>query len=291
MTNQVTVGLDGSSESNAAAHWAAREAELRNTALELVHAIEWLEHPPLPVATSETRRHWAENVLRETCDELRRLHPLLDITTREVGGLPSEALTAASRSSAMLVIGSRGLGSIVGFVVGSVGSATIAATEQPVVLVRSSGDAVAPADGLRTHGAVVVGVDTRGPCDKLLAFAFEEAAHRRAALHVVHGWTPPPILSYTPALDPGVQQEMANGTTETMEEMLRPWRDKFPSVEAEARVLIGQAAIQLVKAGTDAALVVVGRRIRSSTFGPYIGPITHAVLHHSTAPVAVVAHD
>lgn len=191
----------------------------------------------------------------------------------------------------MLVIGSRGLGSIAGFIVGSVGSATIAATEHPVVLVRSSGNAVTPADGLRTHGAVVAGVDTRQLCDKLLAFAFEEAAHHRAALHVLHGWTPPPILSYAPALDPVVLQETAHGITATLQEMLRPWRDKFPSVEVEVRAPIGHAAIQLVEAASDASLVVVGRRIRSSTLGSHIGPITHAVLHHSTAPVAVVAHD
>ncbi|MCY0944531.1 universal stress protein [Streptomyces antarcticus] len=169
MTNQVTVSLDGSGASTAAAHWAAREAELRNTALELVHATEWLEQPPLLLASTEIRGQWAENLLCETSDELRRLHPLLDITTREGAGPPSEALAAAARSSTMLVIGSRGLGSIAGFIVGSVGSATIAATEHPVVLVRSSGNAVAPADGLRTHGAVVAGVDTRQLCDKLFA--------------------------------------------------------------------------------------------------------------------------
>ncbi|MER6516547.1 universal stress protein [Streptomyces sp. NPDC001553] len=46
-----------------------------------------------------------------------------------------------------------------------------------------------------------------------------------------------------------------------------------------------------MEAGSEAALLVVGRRIRSSTLSSHIGPITHAVLHHSTAPVAVVAHD
>ncbi|MEU2831883.1 universal stress protein [Streptomyces lavendulae] len=132
----MTVSLDSSGASTAA-HRAAREAELRNTALELVHATEWLEQPPLLLASTEIRGQWAENLLRETSDELRRLHPLLDITTREGAGPPSEALAAAVRSSTMLVIGSRGLGSIAGFIVGSVGSATIAATEHPVVLLRS----------------------------------------------------------------------------------------------------------------------------------------------------------
>ncbi|MFD5929037.1 universal stress protein, partial [Streptomyces griseoaurantiacus] len=36
--------------------------------------------------------------------------------------------------------------------------------------------------------------------------------------------------------------------------------------------------------------VVVGRRVRRTLFGVHIGAVTHAVMHHATAPVAVVAH-
>lgn len=55
---------------------------------------------------------------------------------------------------------------------------------------------------------------------------------------------------------------------------------------------MGQAAIQILDASSDAALVVVGRRIReAAAIGTHIGAITHAVLHHSAAPVAVIAHD
>lgn len=49
-------------------------------------------------------------------------------------------------------------------------------------------------------------------------------------------------------------------------------------------------ANHLVDASRKASLVVVGRKIRRSPIGAHIGPVTHAVLHHSTAPVAVVAH-
>ncbi|KOU22782.1 hypothetical protein ADK51_19265 [Streptomyces sp. WM6368] len=44
-------------------------------------------------------------------------------------------------------------------------------------------------------------------------------------------------------------------------------------------------------ASSGAALVVVGRRIRRPAVGARIGPLTHAVMHHATSPVAVVAHD
>ncbi|MFD8638374.1 universal stress protein [Streptomyces sp. NPDC059533] len=82
MANRVTVGLDGSPEGTAAARWAAHEAEVRGASLDLVHAEEWLENPPLPVTTTEERRQWAAAVLRDTADETRRVHPSLKIDTR-----------------------------------------------------------------------------------------------------------------------------------------------------------------------------------------------------------------
>ncbi|MGW7456351.1 universal stress protein [Streptomyces sp. NPDC054797] len=291
MPNRVTVGLDGSPESTAAARWAAREAELRGATLDLVHAEEWLENPPLPVATTEERRHWAETVLRDTAEEARRVHPSLKVDTRRVGGLPSLALTHAAEDSDMLVLGSRALGSIAGFLVGSTGSATIAEIERPVVLVRAVGRAGTAPDGEGDRGPVVVGVDIHQPCDKLLAFAFEEASFRRCPLVIVHGWSPPPILSYAPALDPGIHQEMARGITSTLDEMVRPWRDKYPAAQVDSKATIGQSAIQILDAASAAALVVVGRRIRHSAFGTHIGPIAHAVIHHAVSPVAVIAHD
>lgn len=71
---------------------------------------------------------------------------------------------------------------------------------------------------------------------------------------------------------------------------LRLWRDKYPSVEVVEVSHSGSAAAQLIDASHQASLVVVGRRIRRSPFGTHIGSVTHALLHHAAAPVAVVPH-
>ncbi|MGW2744904.1 universal stress protein [Streptomyces sp. NPDC001450] len=47
----------------------------------------------------------------------------------------------------------------------------------------------------------------------------------------------------------------------------------------------------MAEASRDAPLVVVGRRSRRARIGSHIGAVTHGVLHHSMAPVAVVPHD
>lgn len=79
--------------------------------------------------------------------------------------------------------------------------------------------------------------------------------------------------------------EMHRGLTEALE----PWRHKFPGVEVTEQAAIGKAGSHLVEATRDASMVVVGRR--RTAIGAVIGPVAHAVLHHATAPVAVVPHD
>ncbi|WP_406415989.1 universal stress protein [Streptomyces sp. NBC_00873] len=53
MSQRIAVGLDGSAESVAAAHWGAREALLRDAPLNLVHAEEWFT--PLATLTGRVR--------------------------------------------------------------------------------------------------------------------------------------------------------------------------------------------------------------------------------------------
>ncbi|WP_405982159.1 universal stress protein [Streptomyces sp. NBC_00158] len=292
MSNRITVGLDGSSGGLAAADWAAHEAELRGAALELVHVEDWPKDAPFAVPLPEPRRQWAEDFLGQTRDQLLRDHPALDISVRRIEGLAAATgLASAAAGADLLVLGSRGLGSVAGFLVGSTGSDTIPETDTPVVLVRPTDSPALSAGHAGNGGAVVLGVDLRSNCDRLLAFVSEEADRRACPLVVIHGWSPPPILSYAPALDPGVEAEIANGLKATLQELLSPWEQKYPQLAVDARTVIGQPAIQILDAAAGAALVVVGRRIRRSTLGTHIGPITHAVMHRATSPVAVVAHD
>jgi nucleotide-binding universal stress UspA family protein len=78
---------------------------------------------------------------------------------------------------------------------------------------------------------------------------------------------------------------------EAVTEVLRPWREKYPSVEIIGDTLSGKAASHLVDASREASLVVVGRRVRRAALGAHLGPVAHAVLHHSSAPVTVVPYD
>ncbi|MFJ9566294.1 universal stress protein [Streptomyces fuscichromogenes] len=93
MTRTVIVGLDGSPESRAAAEWAAREAELLEQPLKLVHVREPAPTPmaQAPLLGPETQQHWTEQIPREAAEGLRLRHPGLDVSTEQVSGRPADA--------------------------------------------------------------------------------------------------------------------------------------------------------------------------------------------------------
>ncbi|MFI0966297.1 universal stress protein [Streptomyces sp. NPDC021080] len=294
MSRTIVVGLDGSPESLAAAAWAAREARRTDAPLHLVHAWSW--HPyvygppvgvPVPLTAEDPQRAWAERLPRETAAELAADHPGLSVTAERVAEQPVTALLAAAEDAELLVLGSRGLGGVAGFLTGSVAQAVVARSRTPIVLVRAG--ARPPESAGREE--VVLGLDLEHPDASVIAFAFRAAARRATDLHVVHGWSLPPYYGYSGAADAGVDEELLTEVRGQLAEVLTPWREKFPAVEVREQAVIGGAGRHLVEASRNAALVVVGRRNRRSPVGGHVGPVTQAVLHHSTAPVAVIPHD
>jgi nucleotide-binding universal stress UspA family protein len=301
MIRTVVTGLDGSPESRAAAEWAAREANLRGLPLKVVHVWEPAPDPlaQAPLMGAETQQHWSERIPREAGEGLRLRHPGVDVTVEQVTGQPADTLVSAAKDAELLVLGSRGLSGVGGFLVGSVGLSVVAHSKRPVVLVRAGEQAadeheMDPAgipSAATAYRPVVLGLDADMPADAVIEFAFEEAARRETRLRVVYGWSLPPYYVYGLSLDADLNAELSHEETDALTEALRPWRHKYPNVEVVPEPRVGSAAGHLVDASREASLVVIGRRIRRSVIGAHIGPVAHGVLHHATAPVAVVAHD
>ncbi|WP_037624626.1 universal stress protein [Streptomyces aureus] len=311
MPRTVTVGLDGSLESRAAAAWAAREAALRDLPLKLVHVWEPVPEPMAQASGTDTgtRQHRSERsemrvppaegrrrIPREAAEAVRQLHPELEVVTEQLPGRPADVLVQAAEDAELLVLGSRGLGGLGGFMVGSVGLSVVARVQRPVVLVRAPGQA---ADEPATHadGAsipvppVVLGLDVEHPDEALIAFAFEAARRRETSLRVVHTWYPPPYYAYGTPVNPALHEALALSAEAELEKVLSPWRTRFPDVEVAELTRYGSPADHLVKASQGAALIVVGRNARHLPLGAHIGHTTHSVLHHAGVPVAVVPHD
>ena len=297
MSRTITVGIDGSAESRAAAEWAAREALLRGLPVKLVQVWQPVPEPmaEAPLLGADTHQHWTERILREAADALRSLHPGLEVSTEQLTGQPAELLTAAAGEAELLVLGSRGLSGLGGFLVGSVGQSVVAHSERPVILVRCGEQEAAEHDTGAVGdpaGPVVLGLDVRAPDAAPIEFAFEAAERGSVPLRVVHAWNPPSYYySYGMAMDPEVTTTVAHSHAAALDETLRPWRQKHPGVEVVTESRWISPSLLLIEASQDASLVVVGRRVRRSPVGAHIGTVAHAVLHHATAPLAVVAHD
>ncbi|MGI5452083.1 universal stress protein [Streptomyces sp. CA-249302] len=301
MVRTVVAGLDGSAESRAAVEWAAREAQLRGLPLTIVHVWEPVPDPiaQAPLLGAETQQHWSERIPRESAEGVRLRHPGLQVTMEQPSGRPADVLAKTAEDAELLVLGSRGLSGVGGFLVGSVGLATIAHAMRPVVLVRAGEQAADEHEpdpaGIPSAAApyrpVVLGLDPAAPDDSVIEFAFDAATRRSTVLRVLYGWNLPPYYTYGLAGDPEYHDEIARQQSAALAAALLPWRQKYPDLEVVEESRAGSAANFLVDVSRDASLVVVGRRVRRSPVGFHIGPVTHAVLHHAAAPVAVVAHN
>ncbi|RRR80274.1 universal stress protein [Streptomyces sp. RP5T] len=297
MVRPVVVGLDGSGRSLAAADWAAGEALRRGLPLEVVQAWEGVTSP---CDTKQPELNWprclARRMLADAADRLREGHPELAVRTRQIAGSATDVLTAVGAEAELLVLGSRAVSAVGGFLAGSVAQVLVGRVARPVVLVQAhataAGEHLPDAEGRPSVQApyrdVVVGVDPRHPCEELLSFAFESAALRAAPLRVVHTWRLPYVRTPTVARAP---RAAAAAAAAALAGTVKPWREKFPGVEVHERVLEGRPSQVLPEAARDAGLLVVGRRIRSGRPGARTGAVTHAATHRAPCPVAVVAHD
>ncbi|MBB5938412.1 universal stress protein [Streptomyces zagrosensis] len=290
MTRPITVGVDGSPASEAAADWAAEEAVRRRLPLRVVHAWQW-EPMTVPVVNDrDEQAQWAQSLVREAGQRLAVRHPGLEITAAVLSGEPTTALVRANEDAELLVLGSRGHGALVGFLIGSHAQQVISRVARPVVSVRAPEDQ----EAARTDGEVVVG--QQGSAEDsaaVLRFAFEAAAVRGAPLRAVRAWSLPPVFAYSPlslrladeagGLEPYEKQQLA--------EALAPWREKFPQVPVREHVEIGSGGQVLLSQTAHAELLVLGRRVRRAPIGTRIGSVAHAALHHARCPVAVIPHD
>ncbi|MFH8747823.1 universal stress protein [Streptomyces rimosus] len=288
MPGTVTVGLDGTDHSLAAADWAAAEATRRGARLRLVHAWAWRPMEALVAADEEVQRRWATEVLRQAAARVAEGFPELPVSTEILADEPVAALVAASAAADLLVLGSRGHSTLVGYLLGSVGLQVLRQAAGPVVLVRSP----RPDDAARPRDEVVVGVQDVRESDPVLGFAFAAAASQGTSLRAVRAWNVPPVVVWggetmRAADDAGGLEPLER---KRLADAVRPWRERFPQVEVVEHVEMGGAGQVLLSAGARARLLVVGRRSPGRHDLRKIGAVAHAALHHAACPVAVVPH-
>lgn len=287
MTDPVVAGVDGSPASVTAARHAAEAAVARSAPLLLVHGYL---HPfrygipfdpyaiRLPPPSEEATR-----MLDEVAGGLRDRWPQLTVTVRQAPGGPAAALIDKSRTAQLLVVGSRGHGGFKGLLLGSVSAQVAAHARCPVLVIR-------PADRpLSAAGPVVVGVDGSAGSAPALQFAADDAAHRGRPLVLTHVWS---VDLSDPVRDSYAETEAAEraAAEELLAEAVATVREHHPDLAVEQRLVHALDPEQvLLRASTEAAVVVVGSRGRGGFTGLLLGSVSQALIHHAQCPV-VIAH-
>ncbi|MEV5955352.1 universal stress protein [Streptomyces sp. NPDC051987] len=284
----ITVGLDGSPESLAAARWAADEAELRRLTLRLLHAWPLLAPEPARFPAEFDQNYWAKRLVHTARAELQKRHPGLSVIGSLVADDAQDALLHAAAESEMTVLGSRGLESVQSYFMGDVSMPVVARAERPVVLVRAGNQEEGAPSAV--PGRVVVALKLHGSCDDLLDFAFHSAAARGRPLLAVHGRSLPLHARVPWGVDHDIAEEIRRDVQERLSDALHPWREKYPRVEVADGIGLESPAKAVVQAAEGAALLVVGRRAHHHGLAPRLGPVAQAAIHHGRCPVAVVPH-
>ncbi|MBV9795642.1 MAG: universal stress protein [Actinobacteria bacterium] len=265
----IVVGTDGSGESLRAVEWAAAEAARRSQPLRIVLVMAVPAHVPAatddsPVTLDELMSSMYRQSLADTAERASQVAPGVTITTELLTGSPGSTLTSASETASLLVVGAFGVG---GYGQPGAGPDTRYVTAHvscPVAVIRAPRGV--------DHGEVAVGVRTAADADATLGFAFEEAAHRRARLTVVHACDEhnPPLHDFAGRLS--------------------TWQELFPHVTVRYQQVEGRPGRVLTDYTVFSDVTVVGRHDGPNRSIGH-GSTLRSLLNHAQATVVVVPSD
>ena len=272
-TKPIVVGTDGSAQAERAVEWAAREAVLRGAPLRIVSAAEMpprMSAPAQPTGLETVATHLIgerDRALASAASAAAAAAPDLLIDTDTVDGPPAQAVTGSGSGALLLVVGSHGGGAFAAMTLGSVSRYAAVHASCPVVVVRE--------EATTANHLVAVGIRSPQDCSAALAFAFEEAHLRKAALLAVHAWQFP-------------DSHAAERAAAELDDLLNDCRGRYSDVDASRDVVHGHPGRVLADLSARADLVVLGRHGASDRLVPGPARVIHAVVNHAHGPVVTV---
>lgn len=266
LRDHVVVGWDGSAHAERALRWASNQAALEDRRLGVV-----LTDPDDTESLSRT---------------LSSLEPGVGSTGVTVAvqpGDPRDVLVDVSEHAHLLVVGSRGRGTVRSMLLGSVGAAVSHRASCPVVVSRPPGD-------LPLRRGIVVGADGAPESRPVLEFAYRQAALRDLPLTVLHSyWDAAAALAqHRQALGEDVQDPELEELRAGLATAVAGLAEQFPDVEVTLSLKHGLTDQALAPKEGAWELVVVGRHPMSGLTRLVTGSVASAVIERSRSSVAVV---
>jgi nucleotide-binding universal stress UspA family protein len=290
----VLVGVDGSANSDAALSLAAWEADRRRGELLIAHGYRpqvpyaTIGFAPYPVNVASPLAEMRE-LLANTAERVLQVYPKLAVRTALVAGSAAGALVELSRSTDLVVVGSRGVGGFTGLLAGSVATQLAAHSHAPTIVVRPPHAATSLADP-PIGGPVMVGVDGTPETTDVVGFAFDEASARGVPLIAIYAWWMLPTHNLGPTtLRHYDEREAEEEARRLLAESVAGWADKYPDVPLEQRATFSaNPAAEMLDLTEDAGLLVVGTHGGNAVTRLVIGSVSDTLVRHAACPVAVV---
>jgi len=141
-------------------------------------------------------------------------------------------------------------------------------------------------EGLRK---IVVGIDGSDSSLQALAWAARLCRLSGATLTTVMAWSVPNAWGRTPTWPPGM--DPAEETRKQLAHAVESVLGAHDAPTVHEVVVEGHPASVLIDAGSDADLLVVGRRGRTEVLGMSFGSVSQHCASHAPCPVVVVGPD
>jgi len=270
MAGVVVAGVDGSDHGREALRFALSEAALRGARVTAVRA--W-SIPPLTTtgvgimpAYQVVRDGLAEGTAAELAQSVEEASSEASVEVEVVQGDAAGALVERSAGAALVVVGSRGRGSVAGPLLGSVSQGVLHHAQCPVAVVHKAERAL----GSR----VVVGVDGSPGASGAIQWAFAEAKLRSVPVHAVSAYEEPWTLAAAGFSSAEIALEYRNALAGDAGRVVEEVRAAAPEgVEVTGEVVLASAGRALVDIAGD-ELLVVGSRGRGGFKSLLLGSVS-----------------
>jgi nucleotide-binding universal stress UspA family protein len=141
----------------------------------------------------------------------------------------------------------------------------------------------------KTEAQIVVGVDGSEESKNALRWAARQSALTGAPLLAVTTWFMP-TYAYGAAVPVPADFDFETDSRSSLADTILEVLGEHPDVEVSTAVLEGHPAPVLIKASSDASLLVVGSRGHGAFTGMLLGSVSEHCVSHATCPVVVVRH-
>jgi nucleotide-binding universal stress UspA family protein len=144
-------------------------------------------------------------------------------------------------------------------------------------------------------GPVIVGYDGSAGAKLALRVAAQEAQAHGVGLTILAAWHPASVnaagVAFATLPDSNFSTELAEAMRSVLAEAKALVNDDAPELQTETLLVEGHAADELIRASSNASLLVVGRRGLGSVAELVLGSVSHQCVLHSHCPVLVVPHS